>query len=265
MHQETEPMAGHHQIRSARNDLSDLVEAIRQQSGEAIGNLALLRRALTHRSFSNEQPEVAHLDNERLEFLGDAILDFLAGDYLFRHYPEMQEGELTDLRAALVRTETLAELGEDLDLGRFIYLGKGEDASGGRSRPAILCDTFEAVVGALYLDRGLHAVRKLFEQMIDGRVEQVLAADTARDPKNLLQELTQYHYQVAPRYSVVDESGPDHAKVFTVEVSVGDRVVGSGIGSSKQKATQEAARVALADPQLHDELADMQDSSESGD
>ncbi|NLE76653.1 MAG: ribonuclease III, partial [Chloroflexi bacterium] len=195
-------------------------------------------------------PELAGMDNERLEFLGDAVLDFLAGAYLFAHYPEMQEGDLTSLRAALVRTETLADFAAGLELGEHLRLGRGEERSGGRERPVILCGAFEALVGALYLDQGLPAARELFEHLAAPRLSSILRENADRDPKSQLQELTQQLLQLTPAYLLVEESGPDHAKEFTVEVWVGELPYGRGSGSSKQKATLQAALAALSHPTL---------------
>jgi len=226
------------------------LEDLQQRMGAKFDDISLLRRALTHRSFSNEHLELAGADNERLEFLGDAILDFLAGAYLFEHYPEMQEGELTSLRAALVRTETLAEFATKLGLGPHILLGRGEEASGGRQRPAILCGAFEALIGALYVDQGLSPARYLFEGLLREKVKQILREAADRDPKSELQELSQMACQCTPRYVTIEEKGPDHAKEFTVEAWIGDRPYGQGTGSSKQKAEQEAASAALNHPEV---------------
>jgi len=207
---------------------------------------ALLQRALTHRSYINENPDYPLEDNERLEFLGDAILDFITGEYLYHHFPEMAEGYLTNLRSALVRTETLAQFASDLNLGEFLYLGKGEEEGGGRQRKAILCDAFEAVIGALYLERGIDITRQFVQQMIEPALEEVLNADTHKDAKSRLQEVSQSHFQVTPTYRTIKEEGPDHAKEFTVEaLIVGDKSYGTGCGFSKQSAAQAAAEKAL--------------------
>ncbi|MGC8837362.1 MAG: ribonuclease III [Anaerolineae bacterium] len=226
------------------------LEELQARIGVRFEDISLLRRALTHRSFANEHPELEGADNERLEFLGDAVLDFLAGSYLFTHYPEMREGELTNLRAAIVRTETLAEFAQELGLGPFLLLGRGEEASGGRTRPAILCATFEALVGAIYVDQGLEPARALFERLAAPKVEAILREAGVRDPKTELQELTQMAWQLTPEYRTVGEQGPDHAKRFTVEVWIGGRPFGRGTGPSKQKAAMEAAREALRHPEL---------------
>lgn len=207
-------------------------------------NQILLIRALTHRSYINENPHALE-DNERLEFLGDAVLDFIVGAWLYHHYPEMSEGELTLVRTALVRTEQLAEFARQIDLGRAIRLGQGEIVSGGRQRNALLCAGFEALIGGLYLDQGIDAVELFFEPFISQAVDKILVNGHPRDPKSLLQEWTQARGMEPPEYQTIKESGPDHEKVFTVEVSVADLVNGVGEGFSKREASKLAAKVAL--------------------
>jgi ribonuclease III len=204
----------------------------------------LLSRALTHRSYLNEHPEALE-DNERLEFLGDAVLDFLVGAWLYNHFPEMAEGELTRLRSALVRTEQLAEFAEQVRLGDAMRLGRGEAEGGGRTRPALLCGTFEAVVGALYLNSGLEAVRDFLEPLLDQAVSRILAARGDQDAKSLLQEWVQSQGYGPPVYRTVGASGPEHDKVFEVEVLVNGQPYGRGLGASKQSAAKGAAKVAL--------------------
>ncbi|MBI1879116.1 MAG: ribonuclease III [Chloroflexi bacterium] len=208
-------------------------------------NKALLQRALTHRSYLNENPDYPLEDNERLEFLGDAVLDFITGEYLYHRFPEMPEGRLTNLRSALVRTETLAHFASQLNLGNHLFLGRGEEESGGRKRPAILCDAFEAFIGALYLDSGLDTARHFVCSLIDPALQAILALDTDKDAKSRLQEVAQSHYQLTPTYRTVLEEGPDHAKEFTVEAIIGGKVYGRGKGLSKQLAAQTAAQEAL--------------------
>jgi len=205
----------------------------------------LLYCALTHRSYLNENPNLALLDNERLEFLGDAVLDFITGAYLYQRFPEMQEGQLTSLRAALVRTETLACFARQLGLNQHLLLGRGEEETGGRDRDAILCATFEALVGALYLDKGLEAVRQFIVPLIQPEIERILETAADKDAKSLLQELAQAWFHQTPRYRTVQEMGPDHDKRFLVEVLIGDQVYGQGMGRSKQAAAQAAAHAAL--------------------
>lgn len=206
---------------------------------------SLLREALVHRSYLNENPSFPSADNQRLEFLGDALLDFVAGDYLYRRHPKMREGELTSLRAALVKEETLARFAQTLDLGRYLYLGRGEEESGGRERPSLLADAFEALVGALYLDGGLKAAERFILRFLEPETERTVAQGELRDYKSLFQEETQRRFQATPLYRTIDERGPDHNKVFTVEVLIEEKVYGRGEGTSKRTAEQEAARQAL--------------------
>jgi ribonuclease-3 len=205
----------------------------------------LLQRALTHRSYLNENPEYPLEDNERLEFLGDAILDFITGEYLYHRFPEMAEGQLTNLRSALVRTEKLAEFAVTLDLGQYLFLGRGEEDTGGRERMAILCDAFEALIGALYLDQGVEQARQFVLHIIEPALETTLAAAAEKDAKSRLQEVSQSYYQVTPTYRTVKEQGPDHAKEFTVEAVIDNKSYGQGKGFSKQTAAQAAAQQAL--------------------
>lgn len=214
--------------------------------GVTFQNSALLARALTHRSYLNENPNSALEDNERLEFLGDAVLDFVVGAYLYHHYPEMDEGPLTSLRAALVRAETLATFARQMAIGRFLRLGYGEVENGGRERTPLLCAAFEAVMGAIYLDQGLAQATVLTERLITPALQEILAADLHKDAKSEFQVWAQARYNITPRYRVVGTVGPDHAKTFQVQVLVGDDVWGEGIGRSKQSAAQAAARMAMA-------------------
>ena len=224
-------------------------------SGLRFYDKTLLQRALTHRSYINESRLFLEADNERLEFLGDAVIDFIVGEYLYNRYPEMREGALTNLRAALVREETLAIFGQDLNIGRFLLLGRGEADSGGRNRSAVLCATFEALVGALFLDQDLDAVKELLFPLIEPVLPELAAAAAAKDAKSRLQEWSQSEFRATPRYHTQREEGPDHAKVFTVHVIIHGNVWGVGHGKSKQIASQEAAADALhfADAQQHQE------------
>ncbi len=204
----------------------------------------LLSRALTHRSYLNEHPEALE-DNERLEFLGDAVLDFVVGAWLYHRFPEMPEGDLTRMRSALVHTEELAEFALKIDLGRAMRLGRGESQAGGRTRPALLCDTFEALIGALYLDGGIPAVNHLLEDLLVEAAEDILINNKNEDPKSLFQEWAQSQGFPAPQYVTKKASGPDHSKVFDVEVVLDGVCYGTGSGQSKQAAAKAAATVAL--------------------
>ncbi len=211
----------------------------------AIADPALHRLALTHRSYLHEHQGEPLESNERLEFLGDAFLGLVIAEELYRRFPVEAEGRLTEMRSRLVRTETLAELAKDLGVGEALYLGRGEELSGGRSKERNLARGLEALIGALLLDQG-HArakkkVLRLFASLVEG-----LTDETAKDYKSLLQQQVQAHGGRSPSYLTVSAEGPDHTKRFTVEARVDDRVLGSGVGQSKRKAEQEAARAALA-------------------
>ena len=205
-------------------------------------NLSLLTRALTHRSYVNENPDSTE-DNERLEFLGDAVLDFIAGAWVYQRFPEMPEGDLTKVRSALVRNDQLANFARALDLNRALRLGRGEFLTGGSHRDALLGSTFEAVIGAIYLDSGLGAVEAFVNPLLEAARESVLTK--IHDPKSQLQEWAQAQKLGSPHYHTTSMTGPDHAKTFEVEVSIGERVVGKGSGTSKHTAQGVAAQDAL--------------------
>lgn len=205
-------------------------------------NISLLTRALTHRSYVNEN-SAATEDNERLEFLGDAVLDFIVGAWVYHRFPEMPEGDLTKMRSALVRNDQLAAFARKLDLSHALRLGRGEFITGGSHRDALLGSTFEAVIGAIYLDSGLGAVEAFVDPLLEEARESVLTK--IHDPKSQLQEWAQAQKMGAPHYHTVAMTGPDHAKAFEVEVLIGERVVGKGNGSSKHAAQHVAASDAL--------------------
>jgi ribonuclease-3 len=207
-------------------------------------NVALLTRALTHRSFLNENADVME-DNERLEFLGDAVLDFMVGDWVYHHCPEMAEGDLTRLRSALVRNEQLAEFARRLELGNALRMGRGEASSGGRERDSVLGSAFEAVIGAIYLDSGLNAVRGFIEPLLASLRERTMLQTDISDPKSRFQEWAQSEKLGTPRYFTTASSGPDHAKMFEVEVRLQDQIYGKGSGPSKHDAARAAAQTAL--------------------
>lgn len=220
-------------------------QEVLSQLQSLFSNRSLLTRALTHRSYVNEHPEALE-DNERLEFLGDAVLDFLVGAWLYNHFPEMAEGGLTRMRAALVGNEQLASFARQIRLGELMRLGRGEDDSGGRNRAALLGSTFEAVIGALYLDRGIPGVQQFLDPFLVSASEQILEGRKDQDPKSLLQEWAQSEGYGTPFYHTVLASGPDHDKVFDVEVIIHGKVYGHGSGHSKQAAAKAAARSVLA-------------------
>jgi ribonuclease-3 len=231
----------------------DNLPSLEEKLGLQFNDYSLLSRAMTHRSYLNENPDMVLEDNERLEFLGDAVLDFVVGAYLYHKYPEMHEGDLTSLRAALVRTDSLAKFALAWELGRFLRLGYGEAENGGRERLPILCAAFEALVGAVYLDQGLTAVQTLVQPMLGPALVNILEESLHKDAKSEFQVWAQAQYNITPRYKVVATSGPDHAKEFTVQVMVEDMVWGVGNGRSKQHAAQAAARMALLKAEQVDE------------
>jgi ribonuclease-3 len=209
--------------------------------GLSFSNLSLLTRALTHRSYTNENS--AGEDNERLEFLGDAVLDFIVGEWAYRHFPEMPEGDLTKIRSFLVRNERLAEFARKLDLGSALRLGRGEKSSGGHARESLLGSVFEALIGAIYLDSDLDKVRKFIIPLFESIEERLL--DEVEDPKSELQETSQALKLGTPSYRVVKVSGPDHARIYEVEVLIAGEVKGHGMGTSISLAERSAARDAL--------------------
>ncbi len=231
------------------NTKTSLLEAalrFEQASGLRFRDKTLLQRALTHRSYLNETRDFLLADNERLEFLGDAVLDFLVGEHLYNRFPEMREGPLTNMRAALVREETLADLADQLRLGDYLLMGRGEADTGGRRRPATLCAAFEALVGALYLDQGIDAVRQLALPLMEPILPELAAWAELKDAKSRLQEWSQAELHATPRYETAAVEGPDHARIFTVQVVINDTVYGIGQGNSKQRASQAAAADALS-------------------
>ncbi len=238
------PLSSREVIVEQANGLTETPQEFDQRLGLNFHDLMLLSRALTHRSFLNEHSEALE-DNERLEFLGDAILDFIVGAWLYNRYPEMPEGDLTRMRSALVYTEQLAQFGRDIGLGRALRLGKGEGLAGGRDRSALICDAFEAVIGAIYLDKDIEAVKDFISPMLEEAAEEILANQSIDDPKSLFQEWAQSQGFQAPHYVTRNSSGPDHSKVFEVEVVVNGTVYGRGSGHSKQAAAKAAARNAL--------------------
>jgi ribonuclease-3 len=207
-------------------------------------NLLLLTRALTHRSYMNEHPEALE-DNERLEFLGDAVLDFIAGAWLYNHFPEKTEGELTRMRSALVCTEQLANFARSLNLGAAMRLGHGEDQAGGRQRDLLLCATFEALVGALYLQNDISVIQHFVQPMMEEVVEGFLYGTDLQDPKSRLQEWSQGRKLGIPHYVTLQVKGPEHDRIFEIEVQINGKNYGQGTGRNKQAAELLAAQATL--------------------
>lgn len=201
----------------------------------------LLLLALTHRSYVNEHRSVTQ-HNERLEFLGDAVLELITSDYLFNTYPDRAEGDLTSFRAALVRTESLAETALNIGVGENIRLSKGEEDTGGRSKSYLLANALEAIIGAIYLDQGYEKAKEFVHTFLIKKIDHIVANRLDIDSKTKIQELAQAKYKVTPFYEVIEEEGPDHDKKFTVVVKINEKEIGKGIGTSKQKAEEEAAK-----------------------
>ncbi len=206
----------------------------------------LFRQALTHRSYLNEHREANWDHNERLEFLGDAVLELVTTDYLFGRYPDQTEGDLTAYRAALVNTDTIAAVALGLGVNDYLLLSKGEAKDNGRARQVILANTFEAIIGAIYLDQGLETAKQFIEKHLASRTAALVAERRWQDAKSFFQERAQAIAEVTPTYEVMNEVGPDHDKMFTVGLYLGSELVASGAGHSKQEAEQAAARAALA-------------------
>ncbi len=210
--------------------------------GYHFNNQGLLRQALTHSSYANERHMKKHSDNERLEFLGDAVLEVTSSEFLYQKYPDYSEGELTKLRASLVCEPTLAFCTRAIDLGKYLYLGKGEDLTGGRNRKSILSDALEAVIGAIFLDGGFANAKEFVLKYILTGIEH---KQLFYDSKTILQEIVQAGYNEELNYQLIREEGPDHDKRFVVEARIGEKSIGEGMGHTKKAAEQEAAYQAL--------------------
>jgi ribonuclease-3 len=220
-------------------------QALQKALGLEFRNQALLEEALVHRSYLNEAPELEIESNERMEFLGDAVLGIVISDKLFKDYPALSEGHLSQLRAMLVRWDTLAEVAGRISLGDYLILGRGEEISGGRERPSNLAGAIEALIGAVFLDGGLARARKLILTLLEPELEKVAAGAVTVDSKSQLQHEVQARWHEIPRYRLVSSVGPDHDKTFTVEVLVRSEVLGRGEGRNKKQAELAAAQRAL--------------------
>ncbi len=221
--------------------IDDPIGALEKRIGHDFVDPANLTASLAHRSWCAENE--GNASNERLEFLGDSVLGLVVTDFIYRTYPTLPEGELAKVRSSVVNAQALAEAAIELDLGAAIQLGKGEAASGGREKPSILSDAFEAVIGAIYMDAGWPAARDFVMRMLGGLIEEAAAGPGGQDYKTRLQELAAQHYPDLPRY-VVEDDGPDHAKTFHARVFIGPDEKGDGAGRSKKQAEQAAARAA---------------------
>lgn len=220
------------------------LQEFQKQIGVEFSDFTLLERAFIHRSYLNEHPKLGLEHNERLEFLGDAVLELVVTDFLYRNYPN-HEGDLTNWRSALVKTESLAAVALELELTRYFKLSRGEAKGNLRSHGLISANSVEALIGAIYLDQGYEAARRFISDYIISKLTHILEVGSWVDPKSKFQEESQDRFGLTPNYRVLSEEGPDHDKIFTVGVYVGDRLCGKGQGSSKQAAQQVAAAVAL--------------------
>ncbi|MFA6519930.1 MAG: ribonuclease III [Candidatus Paceibacterota bacterium] len=220
-------------------------EAFAKQLGVSFHDLNLLIEALTHRSYLNEHRDYTGSHNERLEFLGDAVLELAATDFLFKKFPAKPEGELTAYRAALVNTVSLAESSQALDVNDFLLLSKGESKDTGRARDVILADAFEAIIGAIYMDSGYEAAEAFIARNLYTKIDKVIAERSYQDAKSRFQEIAQEKKGITPAYETLSEIGPDHDKRFTVGVFIGSEEIARGEGQSKQEAEQAAAVAGL--------------------
>ncbi len=239
--------------------LMDQLANLQQKISITFNKPELLQEALTHRSFINENDARNH--NERMEFLGDAVLELVITELLFENYPDYPEGTLTSFRAALVRTESLAEEAKKIELGLALFMSYGEESTGGRDRQYILANAMEALIGAIYLDQGYQSAKDFIIRNIYHKVGHIVENRLDIDAKSKLQEMSQEELRITPTYVLVNEQGPDHNKKFTMALKIGDHVLTEGVGESKQNAEQEAARGALDSweelkskffPQIHD-------------
>lgn len=227
------------------NERLEMIHRLEEALSVSFNDPALLDTALTHRSYVNENQGISCQDNERLEFLGDAVLELCISDLLMRMHPDYSEGRLSKLRASMVNEQPLSLLADTFRIGEYILLGKGEEISGGRTKPSILADAFEAILAALYLDGGFETVYRFIERVFVPLIRTDSGDPFYRDYKTTLQETCQSRFKTIPRYSLLHEYGPDHDKIFQVRLSVSEFVTATGMGRNKKEAEQEAARKAL--------------------
>lgn len=218
---------------------------IAEKIGVTFNDEALLKQAFTHRSYLNENRSSNLKHNERLEFLGDAVMELATTDYLYKSFPQKTEGDLTSLRAALVNTQTISEVAQELGFNDYLLLSKGEAKDKGRARQYILANTFESVIGAIFLDQGYEVAKKFIYQYLMSRLENIIVQGSWVDAKSKLQEVVQEKFGTTPTYKTIKEEGPDHDKKFTVALYYGDKEIGTGDGKSKQEAEQDVARKVL--------------------
>jgi len=225
--------------------LTNCLKELERRLGYHFKNSALLQQAITHKSYLNEARERSQKDNERLEFLGDAVLDLLISQGLLLHYPDTPEGELSKMKARIVSETALAKVARRLEIGHYLLLGRGEEITQGRAKPSLLANALEAILAAIYLDGGLEPVSRVIQKVFQDDIEELLKTEAYTDYKTELQELCQRDYEILPTYTVLSESGPDHQKTFEVQISIKGSVYGRGLGRSKKEAEQQAAREAL--------------------
>ena len=226
------------------NKYSATIRNLETDIGIEFNDKTILMMSIAHSSFVNENPHDINYSNERLEFLGDALLGAIIASELYTNYDEMDEGDLTELRASLVRAETLAEIAQEINLGKHLLLGQGEEQTGGRNRTSNLSRAFEAILGAIFLDQGYKKVNEFVSEIFQKRLNNT-SINLLQDPKSRLQELIQQEKKTAPVYQLVQETGPDHHKLFTVEVCVDEKIIGYGNGKRKLEAERNAAEDAL--------------------
>lgn len=231
-------------VRPEQTSATRSAEELQNALSVSFKDIANLECALYHRSFLNEAEEDVE-SNERLEFLGDAVLGLVISEKLYKDYPQMTEGQLSQVRAIIVRWDALAKAAERINLGDYLVLGRGEEMSGGRQRPSNLAGALEALIGAAFIDGGMKMARPLILQLLGPDLDEIQASGFTVDSKSELQHLAQTQYHEIPQYTLISSEGPDHAKLFTVEVSVGDQVMGRGQGRNKKQAELNAARQAL--------------------
>lgn len=222
------------------------LESLEEKLGIQFRNRDFLKEALTHRSYINENPSWSLPHNERLEFLGDAVLELIATEFLYERFPEHDEGKLTSIRAAFVNYLMLSRAARDIQLEKYLFLSKGEMNDTRKAKDVILANAFEALIGALYLDQGIRAAKKLIMEFVLSNLDEVMSKGLYRDPKSTLQEYAQEKMKVTPVYKILHEEGPDHEKQFRVGVFLGEEMLGEGNGTFKQEAETRAAEAALA-------------------
>jgi ribonuclease-3 len=225
----------------ASNNMKE-ISGLERELGVEFDNKDLLKQAVVHRSYLNEHPEFPLFHNERLEFLGDAVLEIIVTEYLFYQYPDTPEGDLTNWRASLVNAKMLASLAEELGVEKYLYLSRGESKdANSKARQYILANAIEAIIGAVYLDQGVRVAKKLIKEKLLVKLDHILSNKLYLDPKSKFQEKSQEEYKITPHYKILSEIGPDHAKIFEVGLYLGEKLIVKGKGASKQEAQVDAA------------------------